>query len=214
MKEKLVIDKNSRLFPVIITLFAVSLGAAIVSPILQDLGYDLRYGDIMTAAQIFARFIPTLLSGTTLALIITCIKPARKGGVYLLVLAVSFLLSVARALYNYFIIPERYRTFNYTDVMNIISFAVDLAALVVFALTVFGVIKSRKPVIVMYSVGFGITALSAIVFLVLLALVDSLNMGDGTVPFLAGRFVLLLTAAAPVAYLLLMFTFEKEAAEK
>lgn len=212
MKEKLVINKDSKLFPLITALFAVSLGASLVSSFLMLAGSSISIdGKFEWSAPQLAGIL--LLSGASFALVVSCIRPARKGLWYLIALAFGWVRALASCLESY-ILNSRYYEGDYPlyrILLNVIPLAIELAVILIFALTVFGVIKKRTPALVMFAIELGRSVLMSVLSTVFtLGMNNILINGEGGALYIAGTLISCLGLASSVAYLLLMFTFEKE----
>lgn len=214
MKNKLVINKDSKLFPLIVTLFAVSVSASLAGTYLTYLGMGLSSNYNMTEA-VLANFTTTMLSATTAALIVSCIKNARRGAVYFILLLVGYLTSLAGRSYNYYEITMLHGTKMPATyyVMQIVPLILGAGTLIVFALTVFGAIRTRIPAVVLFAVELGYNALIGIETIGLNEGTSIVN-GAGGKQYIAGNIVSIFTVVSVAAYLLLMFTFRKKKTEE
>ena len=211
MKEKLVINKDSKLFPLITALFAVSLGASALSSFLMLAGSSISIdGKFEWSAPQLAGIL--LLSGASFALVISCIRPARKGLWYLIALAFGWVRALASCIESY-ILTSRYvgDSARYRLLLNVVPLVIELAVILIFALTVFGVIKKRTPALVMFAIELGRSVLMLVLNTVFtLGMNNILINGEGGALYIAGTLISCLGLASSVAYLLLMFTFKKE----
>ena len=215
MKNKLVINRDSKLFPLIVTLFAVSVSASLAGTYLTYLGTGLSSNYNMTEA-VLANFTTTMLSATTAALIVSCIKNARRGAVYFILLLVGYLTSLAGRLYSYYEITMLHGTKMTAIyyVMQIVPLILGAGTLIVFALTVFGAIRTRIPAVVLFAVELGYNALIGIENMIGLSEGNSIANGAGGKQYIAGNIVSIFAAVSIAAYLLLMFTFRKKKTEE